>query len=99
MIITIEHTIPAMTNALGRHWRQPHRSAIEVDDTHALMDEATFKALSEYSTSMPSGVYPGKMWKCNQRGTDNWWLCWYGVVEGRDDVCSNNNREILRCPA
>lgn len=86
--------IPPMTDPLGRHWKQPSVDQILLDDNHALMDMAAFNCLPEYSRSIPSGVYPGKMWKAVlSDGTAH--LCWFGIVEGRPDVCSNNNREIL----
>lgn len=88
--------IPAMTNPLGRHWRQPSRDAIAVDATHAAMSRQSLDQLPEYSRSTPSGVYLGKMWKSITRdGTP--YLCWYGIVVGRDDLCSNNSRLILLC--
>lgn len=84
--------IPAMVDPLGAHWNQPDRNRIAIDSTHALMDEATFLSLAEYSTSYPSGVYEGKMWKAKCRG--KWWLRWYGYSVN-PDCCSNNQREIL----
>jgi len=87
--------IPAMTHALGKYWDQPPLERILVDGTHAVMDARTFDQLSEYSTTMPSGVYPGKMWKALSCG--RWMLRWYGIVEGNPNVCSNNQVEILRC--
>lgn len=88
--------IPAMTDPLGRHWTQPSLNEIAVDDTHAVMSRRSFDLLPDYSRSRPTGVYPGKMWKVITRdGTP--YLCWYGIVEGRDDLCSNNNRQILIC--
>lgn len=90
------NAIPPITDPLGRHWRQPSRSNVAVDDTHAVMTQRSFNLLPEYSSSMPTGVYPGKMWKLITReGVP--YLCWYGIVEGRDDLCSNNNRQILIC--
>lgn len=88
--------IPAMTDPLGRHWHQPSRDVIAIDDTHAVMSRQSFDQLPEYSRSRPSGVYPGKMWKSITRD-DTPYLCWYGIVEGRDDLCSNNSRLILLC--
>lgn len=85
--------IPPMTDPRGRYWSQPPATAITIDDTHALLSHATINALMEYSTSTPSGVYPGKMWKCQHEG--RWYLRWYGIVPGNDSVCSNNWREIL----
>ncbi|WP_405126732.1 hypothetical protein [Ralstonia pseudosolanacearum] len=85
-----------MTDPLGRHWEQPARTEILVDSEHAVMSRASFNRLADYSRSRPSGVYPGKMWKsitCDGMP----YLCWYGIVEGRDDLCSNNVRQILIC--
>ena len=87
--------IPEMTCELGRYWSQPSQDSILVDDTHAVMDSTTFDKLAEYSTTLPTGVYPGKMWKALSRG--RWVLRWYGIVEGNPDVFSNNQVEILRC--
>lgn len=90
--------IPAMTDPLGRHWQQPDHAEILLDDKHAVMEMATFSKLAEYSTSIPSSVYPGKMWKCQCRGGE-WVLRWFGEVDGRPDLCSKNQREILLCEA
>jgi hypothetical protein len=86
--------IPQMTDPLGRYWSQPKTSAIEIDDTHALMSIETFEALAEYSASKPSGVYPGKMWKCITRD-ERRYLRWYGEVPNDPKVCSINTREVL----
>lgn len=85
--------IPEMTDPLGKFWKQPSRGEIEIDDTHALMSSSAFKRLPEYSSSIPSGVYPGKMWRAQSDG--GWWLRWFGTVDGRPDLCSNNQRQIL----
>lgn len=84
--------IPPMTDALGKHWRQPDPARILLDDEHAVMDEQTFTALNEYSTTLPSGVYPGKMWRANIG--NSWMLRWFGEC-GDPTRCSNNQREIL----
>ena len=55
--------IPQMTDPLGRHWKQPNRDSILIDETHAVMGQRTFDELMTYSSTIPSGVYPGKMWK------------------------------------
>lgn len=73
------HVIPPITDPLGRHWSQPPRDRILVDDTHALMSQADFEQLPEYSRSVPTGAYAGKMWRCHFR--EGWFLCWYA-----DDV-------------
>ena len=71
--------IPPITDPLGAHWKQPHRRYIELDDTHALMSEQTFKGLHEYSLTIPSGRYEGKMWKEFANG--EWYLVWFDTHE------------------
>lgn len=88
--------IPPITDPLGRHWDQPPVGDILVDDTHALMTEQTAKQLHEYSTSLPTGTYTGKMWKRRipwQGEPAKWFLCWYGAIEGKEILI--HNREIL----
>lgn len=96
--------IPPMTDLLGAHWCQPDTENFVLDDTHVIMSQREFDALSEYSTSYPSGVYPGKCWKTriaeggigagNWRWTDIWHLRWYGTCEN-PKLCSINHREII----
>lgn len=77
--------IPAITDPLGKHWRQPDRDAITFDRGRAIMTRETFDALPDYSGSIPSGVYDGKMWKRLDGLYDptcapedrKWMLCWY----------------------
>ena len=97
------NSIPPITDPLGKHWRQPDMSQVLIDDDSAIMSKAVFDELAEYSTSMPSGVYPGKCWKREEyimdKGrvvlrTGKWWLCWYGLHEDPKFV-SNNFRKIL----
>ena len=88
---------------MGQYWRQPPRELIEVDDTHALMTHATFKSLPEYSGTIPSGVYPGKMWRRHDGIFDRnakrrpWLLCWFGEDSG--GKCPIIFREILLADA
>lgn len=100
----MNNEIPPMTDPLGRHWEQPCRSRILIDGTHALMERATFDGLAEYSSSIPSGVYVGKMWKRHQGifnetflakgGKPVWQLFWFG--EHPDvDMVSVHFREII----
>jgi hypothetical protein len=98
-------TIPPMTDPLGLHWKQPPREEITIDDLHALMSQRAFDRLAEYSTSVPSGVYVGKMWKRHdgafdraflaQGGKPTWLLCWYGPSARGQEFCSVHTREIL----
>ena len=86
------NTIPEMTDEMGRYWEQPARENILIDDTHAVMNKRDCESLANYSRSIPSGVYPGKMWKSIiQDGRK--YLCWFSeIVGGR---CAINRREIL----
>lgn len=96
--------IPVMDDPLGKYWLQPAdiRDA-PIDDETIILTRRQFDGLAEYSTSMPSGVYPGKCWKAEElkrvglalRGTGRWLFRWYGEVEGKPDVCSNNQRLIV----
>ncbi|MES2207317.1 MAG: hypothetical protein V4525_11070 [Pseudomonadota bacterium] len=88
------NVIPAMTDPLGKYWPQPEPSLMAVDATHAVMELTSFKMLSEYSASIPSGVYAGKMWK-STKDKRRWFLRWYALDEGNTEFCSINTREIL----
>ena len=96
-------TIPAITDPLGRHWGQPAVSSILLDDTHAVMSKQSFDQLAEYSSTMPGGVYPGKMWSRHDGLFDRnckpqdrrWLLCWFCEVPGNPTRCSINFRVIL----
>lgn len=80
-----------MTDELGRHWRQPATSEIRLGFESARMTRETFDRLAEYSYTLPTGVYPGKMWRFT-RG-DRHWLMWYGrEYAGR---CGVHSREIV----
>lgn len=85
------NTIPPITDPLGRHWQQPDPAHIVVDDARALMCRSTFNRLLEYSSTIPTGVYHGKMWKANAAGV--WMLRWFG--DGGPTHCTNNQRKIL----
>lgn len=86
-------TIPPITDQLGRYWAQPSPDAILVDEKHAVMARATFDQLREYSTTIPSGVYSGKMWKAAVG--DKWELRWFSDDPTIPNRCLINRREIL----
>jgi hypothetical protein len=87
-----EHTIPAITDPLGRHWQQPLRDRVLVDETHALLEKQDFEQLLDYSRSRPTGVYVGKMWRCFFR--EGWFLCWYGAGD-KPGTCRAHFRQLL----
>lgn len=68
-----------MVCSLGKHWQQPNRDNVLIDNTHALMSNYSLGELHEYSMSIPTGVYEGKMWKAKIKA--KWYLRWYGVED------------------
>lgn len=84
--------IPVMTHPLSSGWSQPDRKTILIDDTHAVMEREIFKELLEYSYSLPTGVYPGKIFK--GRRNEIWNLIWFGECKNITK-CSIHNREII----
>lgn len=88
------NVIPEMVHPLGKHWKQPDRNKIEIDDTHALMELNTFHELLEYSTNMPTGVYIGKMWK-RELVRGKWELGWFSKCDEEGFFLNNNYRHIL----
>jgi hypothetical protein len=76
--------IPVMTDPLGRHWQQPDRERILLDETHALMTAADFRTLLDYTHSEPTGQYVGKMWK--RDSCEGWILCYLDSHEDADKM-------------
>lgn len=86
-------------------WRQPAPEFILIDDTHALMARVTFEELPEYSATIPTGVYPGKMWRRHDGELEHaqgrrkeppiWLLCWYSRIPDKPDLCASNYRRVL----
>ena len=97
--VSADQVIPLMTDPMGQHWDQPALSEITIDDKTATMSRETFCKLKNYSTTIPSGVYPGKMWKaeiCFENSCDDYWeLRWFGIVPNDPKVCSRNSRKIM----
>lgn len=102
MSISIEHFddpglwIPPITDPLGRHWHQPDRERILIDETHAVMFESDLRMLKEYSTSRPSGVYTGKMWKALD--DNQWWLAWYGLPSSETTIWTHFRKILILKP-
>lgn len=68
-----------MTHPLSIYWDQPEVDNILIDSDCAMISEDDFKKLHEYSTSIPTGMYEGKMWKSKVviKDEEMWYLCWY----------------------
>lgn len=86
--------IPDMTDHMGRHWRQPAglNSRVVADDCNALIAPQDLLALPEYSSTIPTGVYPGKAWRAEY--PDGVFLCWYGEDIG--GKCKIEVRRVLQ---
>lgn len=84
--------IPPITEPIGASWQQPKREDVVIDELYALMTQADFDLLKNYSNSLPSGVYAGKMWKRFESGM--WYLVWYGLHEDANK-CTIESRVIL----
>lgn len=96
----VKNLIPPMTDPQGRYWDQPPTEDILIDDTHAVMNRKTFEQLEEYNCTLPTGVYPGKMWRYNGMAYHNYphhLLRWYDHSTIGPGYCSNEQRIILIC--
>lgn len=67
-----EQAIPPITDPLGANWKQPHRRYIELDETHALMSEQTFKGLMEYSCTSHPGNTTGRCGRLKEVTNGSW---------------------------
>jgi hypothetical protein len=98
----MRNVIPPITDPLGQYWEQPSREEILIDDDYALMNSQTLSRLHDYSTTDPTGVYEGKMWRGREvirQGqklcfSDRWILRWFGLSDDPGKV-SYNQRIIL----
>lgn len=92
--------IPRMINPLGRYWDQPSSDDMLFDDKHVIMSTEECSKLLEYSTSIPSGKYAGKMWKSFHRWKQErkmmtcWCLRWYEDAD-EPGLLNIMKREIL----
>jgi hypothetical protein len=99
--------IPPITDPQGRGWQQPAKEELLIEGTISLMTTKTFNKLAEYSYSLPTGVYQGKMWKRQVdilqkdeignriRIPGPWFLCWYEDNPLDSDKCMVKIARIL----
>lgn len=100
-----DNVVPPMTHPYASAWEQPRLDEIVVDDKTATMSKEAFDLLHEYSSTIPSGVYEGKMWKRHdgsfdrkflaEGGKPTWQLYWYGYSSIGPGHCSNHHRAIV----
>lgn len=88
-----------MTHLLSQHWEQPGLGDFTVDSEYAYMDLDDFWKLPDYSTSEPSGVYEGKMWRSSVYIDDDkertWILRWFGLSDKPDTVILDWRRIVI----
>lgn len=87
--------VPLMIDPLGKYWDQCDNRHVYIDKDTATLELDDFKKLHEYSSSIPTGVYEGKMWKANIQG--KWYLRWYSKSSD-PKMCKINHREIKILP-
>lgn len=80
--------IPLITEPMGKYWTQPNPEEMAVDATHALVYDSAWGKLKNYELSLPSGCYPGKVWRCGNL------LRWYGP-ENSNGRCAIEQRIIV----
>lgn len=96
--------IPEITDPMGKCWGQPKLSAIKFNhltdkdkgleiDEFVSMDPESFEKLMDYSTSIPTGKYAGKMWK--RQTPQGWHLCWYSKSNDPKFLDINSWRIVL----
>ncbi len=65
------------------------------------ISRSAFDGLPEYSCSVPTGVYPGKVWRCNLNafapriGTEPLWVIREYVADGPDHCSIDCRRPII----
>ncbi len=89
--------IPDCLHPLSKYWDQPENIDVEIDDTYAMMTKESFDLLKNYSMSVPSGIYIGKMWKAQARISLVWYLRWYKEYPQDPSKCIWDQRIILLC--
>lgn len=84
--------IPQITDPMGKYWSQPDRSDIIIDEKYAMMSLADFQKLHEYTCTLPTGTYVGKMWKAKvtTESEQFFLLAWY-------DRFVNPNQIAIEC--
>lgn len=97
--------VPAIELDLGRNWPQPTRDSLNfhmapeneknpgLKPKAVYMTKRTMEELQEYSSTTPTGVYPGKMWRGHW--DDTWYLLWFSEVKSDPNMCQVHSCPIL----
>lgn len=87
--------IPPMKHQWSKGWSQPALNEIDLSNGRtAVMPLSAFKKLSEYSSSLPSGVYEGKMWRARASCASGWVLRWFDASPTDPDKCAVREVQI-----
>lgn len=90
----IPNPVPKMVDPLGTAWSQPDPNNFQFfqrvngGKMFVNLSENDKSELKVYESSIPSGVYHGKMWRCEGE------LRWYGV-DPDPKFCSNGTAKII----
>ena len=82
----MDRRIPPITEPEGKCWYQPSYDELIFSDDAVMVSRDAFNRLSDYSRSIPSGVYEGKIWKSMIK--DQWYLCWFGAHSTDPKLCT-----------
>src|SRR5687767_5729536 len=85
--------IPEMTHKLSKHWEQPDRADIDINDQFARMTPETCRKLHEYSHTNPTALYEGKMWKACWNNI--WYLRWVTPSDEPDEFLIHSRKISL----
>jgi len=91
----ISNPIPPMTDPLGKQWKQPDPNKFQFfqgvfgGNKFVSISEIDLAILKTYEWSFPSGVYPGKMWRCGDR------ILWFEYEKGNTDNCVTRAAKII----
>lgn len=94
-VVEIENPVPDITADMGRSWRQPKASGLTFyedigkRECYVVMSKQDREKLQHYAWGFPSGVYDGKMWRCDNH------LVWFEASVTDVNCCVNKAAEIF----
>lgn len=70
--------VPPITDRRGNAWKQPNPKEFAFDEhnDYVLMTFKQFEQLREFSETIPTSIYSGKMWRGSDDG-QTWFLHWW----------------------
>ena len=87
---------PIPINQQAQSWSDLSYRAWDFDTVpgHVILPKKDFTALARYDSTLPTGVFPGKIWVCDWRdGTDH--LCWWDTHPTMPNTCVLKHLPIM----